>query len=306
MRSIRMSGYAVLGVLVLAGSGPGSHPTYAAGQQHSNDEKVSSGLKSGEKSIGKGVVLVALTEAAPTAAAKAPAPKPHSSPSSFSWTGVYVGAHFGYGKGNADTSVTPLPSAAIFINLLPQTLHPDPSGAFGGGQFGANLQRGRLVIGAEFDISGSGMDGTTTVTPIIQNNNTPFPGAGFLTAHQDTTWLATLQPRVGIALVPRFLVYGTGGLALAHVNSSATTDFRPVGTETYPASFSKTKKGWIAGVGAEIALTHRWSVKGEYLHYDLGSESITANPVPPLPPFQIAYSWATTANLARFGINFKF
>jgi len=306
MKSIRMSGYVALGVLVLAGTGPGSHPTYAAGHQHSDDERESSGLKSAEKSIGKGVVLVELSEATPRAAANAPAPKPHSHSSSFSWTGIYVGAHFGYGKGNADTSVAPLPTAAIFINLLPQTLHPDPSGVLGGGQIGANWQSGRFVIGAEFDISGSGMDGTKTVTPIIQNNNTPFPGAGFITAHQDTTWLATLRPRVGVAIVPRLLVYGTGGLAFGHVNSSATTDFRPVGTETYPASFSKTKKGWIAGVGAEIGLTQRWSVKGEFQHYDLGSESITANPVPPLPPFQIAYRWESTANLVKFGINFKF
>ncbi len=299
-------GWLVFGVLAFALAGLGSRPSYAAGQQQLNLKGKTSSHQQGEKAEGKEIVLVASAESIPPATSTAPAVPAPAPSGSFSWTGFYVGAHVGYGKGNADTAFAPLPTATQFINLAPITLKPDPKGAFGGGQVGFNWQAGHIVVGAEFDFSGAAMDGTVTVTPINQNNGTPFPGAGFLTAHQHTSWIGTLRPRVGIAIVPRLLIYGTGGLAFGHVDYSADSDFRPAGTEHYPAALSLRKKGWVAGAGAELALSRRWSVKGEYLHYNLGSQSVTIDPAIPLPPFQVAYTWQTTANLANFAVNFRF
>jgi outer membrane immunogenic protein len=296
-------------VVALTLSGPVSRSASAAGQQQPKQKGKTSGYEQSKKVEVKEAVLMSRTESTPPASSSAPAAAASPAPapfSGFTWTGFYFGGHAGYVKGNADTDVRPLPDAATFINLAPTTLKPNPKGGFGGAQVGFNWQAGHLVIGAEFDFSGARIDGTTTVTPITQNNGTPFPGAGFLTSHQHTSWFGTLRPRVGIALVPRLLIYGTGGLAFAHVDYSADVDFRPAGTEHYPASLTMRKKGWVAGAGAELALTRKWSVKGEYLHYDLGSQSVTANPAIPLPPFQIAYTWQTTANLANFGVNFRF
>src|SRR5262249_22544196 len=70
----------------------------------------------------------------------------------FSWTGFYVGGNIGYGWGPGPTDITPLPSAALFVNLLPQTLNADPRGVIGGGQFGFNYQAGALVWGLEVDV----------------------------------------------------------------------------------------------------------------------------------------------------------
>jgi len=70
-----------------------------------------------------------------------------------------VGAHVGHGAGTADTNFSPLPTAATFVNLAPQTLHPDPGGFVGGGQVGYNWQIRHFVIGAEWDISGTNMHG---------------------------------------------------------------------------------------------------------------------------------------------------
>jgi outer membrane immunogenic protein len=296
-----VSRWLALGALMLAVAGS------AFGQQEANQEKEST---TAAPTSGQDAVLVALVEPGPApATATAPAPMAPSSAMapSFSWTGFYAGINIGGANGNGDTSVTPLPTAAQFVNLLPQTLHPDPGGVVGGGQFGFNLQRGVFVIGGEFDLSGSGIDGTKTVAPITQNNGTPFPGAGnHITVQQNTSWFGTIRGRLGIAPVPRLLIYGTGGLAFGHVNGTADTDFRPTGTEHYPASFDETKSGFAAGAGAELAFGHRWSVRGEYLHFDLGSTTVTANPAIPLPPFQVRYVWETTANVYRFGLNFKF
>ena len=68
------------------------------------------------------------------------------------------------------------------------------------------------------------------MTPIIQNNGTPFPGAGFLAASQRIDWFGTVRARAGFTPVDRLLLYVTGGLAYGNVSYSAQTDFRPGGT----------------------------------------------------------------------------
>lgn len=242
------------------------------------------------------------------AAAGSTQPAPLPSATSSNWTGGYIGGHFGWGTGRADTTFTPLPTAAQFVDMAPTTLRPDPSGLSGGAQGGYNWQTGHFVVGGEADFSWSRMSGTATVTPIIKNNGTPFPGVGFLTAHQDTKWFGTVRLRAGAAF-GRVFLYGTGGLAYGHVNYSANSDFRPVGPPgpfRYPASLSKTKTGWTVGGGGEVRINQHWSWKAEYLYYDLGNLSFTANPVPANPPFQVAYRWETKAHTFNTGVNFRF
>jgi len=226
-------------------------------------------------------------------------------PPTFDWTGPYVGAHIGYGWGSADTRFSPLPNAAQFRALAPTTLGPDPSGLVGGVHAGYNYQVGRFVMGIEADFSGSGMSGSTTMAPIIRNDGTPAP-SGFLSTSQETNWFGTLRPRLGWAVVPNLLVYGTGGLAYGDVSYSANTDFRPNGAAFYPVSISKTKVGWTAGGGIEYALSRNWTIRAEYLFTDLGSESVAANPAIVLPPFQVGYKWDTTINILNLGISYKF
>jgi outer membrane immunogenic protein len=251
-----------------------------------------------------GSVILASTVSALAAdmAVKAPIAAPIAV---YNWTGFYVGGNVGYGWGNGDTFFNPLPSAAIFVNLLPQTLSPDPKGVFGGVQAGYNWQSGRFVLGVEADIQAADINGDARVSPIIQNNGTPFPGAGFLSAHQRIDWFGTARVRAGITATDRLLLYVTGGVAFGDVSYAAQTDFRPVGTTLYAAAFSDTKVGWTAGGGAEWAFAPNWSAKVEYLYVDLGNASVVVNPVPPLPPFQVGYTWKTQEHLARVGVNYK-
>lgn len=303
----RFFGCLVLGVLVLTIAGQFSCPAYASGQPQTNDEK---------KTTDQQVLLASAAPASNPPAAPVPAPPPPAS-SGYRWTGFYVGVNGGYGAGRGDTDVIPLPTEVQFVNLRPVTLHPDPTGMVGGAQVGANWESGggAIVLGAEADYSATNMSASAIQSPIIQDNGTPFPGIT-TTGHnrvitrESTNWFSTIRGRFGTAIVPRLFVYATGGMAFGHVSYSADSDFTPAGTEHYTAISKKTKSGWTAGVGAEIGLWKRWSVKGEYLYYDLGNETVTANPSipfgPGVPPFQVRYIWETKAHIARGGLNFRF
>jgi outer membrane immunogenic protein len=308
MTSLSLARWVTLGALLLAMCGAFSRS--ANGQTQSSqpaDQKITDPAAD-QKLMAKANVLsfapVPATTNTTTTNAAPPSPS-----SGFNWTGFYVGLNIGHGANETKASDNPLPTAAIFVNLLPQTFSLDPSGAVGGGQIGYNWQHGHFVLGLEGDIDAAGIDGIAVQSPIIQNNNTPFPGAGNnIMFHYRTDAVSTVRPRLGFVLGSRFLIYGTGGLAIAHNGFSANTDFRSVGTEQYPANFSKIQKGWAAGGGVEVAVAWGWTVRADYIRYDVGSlPSVTANPVPPLPPFQVIYTSNTdSANLVRFGVNYKF
>jgi outer membrane immunogenic protein len=295
----RSSGWLALGTLILALGGP------LPGLAQRVDAQ-------GTKTIVDQNTLLAAVSTEPTSEAKAPANVPAPPPplSSFNWAGFYVGGHAGHGTGGGNMIVTPLPSAATFVNLGPTQLHTDPSGFIGGVQGGYNWQRGHVVFGGEADYSFSNMVGDKVISPIIQNNGTPFPGptvaGNSITSHQNTDWVSTVRARVGLAVTPQLLLYGTGGLAFGHVTYFGNTNFTPVGTENYPAFADKTKTGFSVGAGSEVGLVSHLTARFEYLYYNLGNEIITANPVPALPPFGIRYTWATSAQLIRGGFNFKF
>jgi outer membrane immunogenic protein len=227
----------------------------------------------------------------------------------FTWTGFYIGGNAGYGWGNADTDFDPLPDPATFALLRPTTLHPDPDGFIGGGQIGYNYQWKWLVLGAETDFQGSDIEGHEFLS-----NFQGISGAGngpgsFLFAHERMQWLGTVRGRIGFAPICRLLIYGTGGFAYGNVDYSASTNFGN-GNSTYPVNFSETNTGWTAGGGIEYALTNHWTVRAEYLHYDLGDQSRTQNQlnggVPAGPPFFVRYNFDTSGEIVRAGLNFKF
>jgi outer membrane immunogenic protein len=236
----------------------------------------------------------------------APAPPPECD---FTWTGFYFGGNAGYGWGNADTRFEPLPDAATFRDLEPTTLSPDPDGFIGGGQIGFNWQWNKwLVLGVETDFQGSDIEGHDTRSDfpdIFGVGNGPDT---FLFAHERMQWFGSTRGRIGISPWCRLLIYGTGGVAYGNVDYSANTNFD--NGITYPVKFSETNVGWTAGGGIEYAIGHHWTVKAEYLYYDLGNENRTQNQLflgaPQGPPFFVRYNFETTGNIVRGGFNYKF
>jgi outer membrane immunogenic protein len=110
------------------------------------------------------------------------------------------------------------------------------------------------------------------------------------------------------AAMDNLLVYATGGLALgasdygANIRRSAF-----LLNYTVPASTTTTKFGWTVGGGFEYALPKNWSIKAEYLYYDLGSASITGNLIIAgiVTAPQATYTFATRGSIVRLGLNYK-
>jgi outer membrane immunogenic protein len=240
----------------------------------------------------------------------APAPPPECD---FTWTGFYFGGNAGYGWGHAETEFDPLPDPVTFFDLEPTSLEPDPSGFIGGGQIGFNWQWNKwLVLGIETDFQGTDIEDSETRGPILDITGAPNNPDSFLFAHERLQWFGTTRARIGIAPWCRWLFYATGGVAYGNVDYSANTNFGAPSFlfATFPVDFSTTKVGWTVGGGIEYAIGHHWSVRAEYLHYDLGDEDRTQNQlilgVPQGPPFFVHYNFETKGEIFRGGLNFKF
>lgn len=227
------------------------------------------------------------------------------------WTGGYIGGHIGTANGSVDTTFDPLPTAAIFINFKPTTLTVEPKGAVFGGQAGFNYQSGHIVVGGEGVFSISKMDKSASATPIIQNDGTPYPGTGFISAGQKTTWMLHLRPRIG-AQAGQAFIYGALGLSFVKIEDSAEVDFRPAGTEDYAGLVDvSNKRGWHWGAGVEVAASKVVSVFGEFMSYrfpvSTQVESQTVDPTPAFPPYQMAFTWTSQpTTVLRGGVNFRF
>lgn len=154
------------------------------------------------------------------------------------WTGFYVGAHAGYGFGQAKTD-------------FPGFEGSDAAGFLAGGQFGYNWHPSR------FWVVGVVVDGTWLGNVKSDDVN----GRG--------EYMGTVRGRIGFLPMENLLLYGTAGLALAKTSQSAPFD--PQGQ--LPFQYNDVKFGYTAGAGVEIALNRNWSVFGEYLYADFGKSS---------------------------------
>jgi outer membrane immunogenic protein len=196
--------------------------------------------------------LAALIAVAPAEAAdiavRAPAPA-YVAPPASDWSGFYVGGHAGYGWGHDPFTDSELPinggvPGVQVFNIAPTTVTgPHLDGGVFGGQFGYNQQWGNWVGGLEFDISGTGMKGstgtasstgtvstvTTTTTAIstfpfiaTTTSTAVIPITNTLSRSDSFDLLASARARVGTLVWGNTLIYGTGGLAWTQFRSPFT------------------------------------------------------------------------------------
>jgi outer membrane immunogenic protein len=137
------------------------------------------------------------------------------------------------------------------------------------------------------------------------------------TRSQKLDFLGTLRGRLGWAPNGPWLVYVTGGLAYGHTETSASFAETSCGgvNANSAASINAWRAGWTVGGGFEWMIAPRWSIKGEYLYYDLGTVTVNNTltvpaGTPGLGPFfsvvTIASEAAYRGSIARGGINYHF
>ncbi len=252
------------------------------------------------KLLGAAALLASVSSAAIAAdlpSRKAPAPV-YAAPV-FTWTGFYLGLNAGGIVANTTGTVdTVTPNIAILAPSFP-TVSASNFGFIGGAQAGFNWQSGSFVFGVEGDIAFTTAKGTQSfAVPTI------IPGI-FVTgnAQAKLDYLATIRGRIGYTITPTMLAYVTGGLAIGGGSVSATAAAFPL-PFVWAGSAPSTRAGWTLGAGLEYALSNNWSLKGEYLYYNLGESKLVASEF--LLPSAATYNVKRDGHVFRLGVNYRF
>lgn len=231
----------------------------------------------------------------------------------FDWSGFYGGVNAGYAWQRTSDNLTgtdPIVSLAVTNGAVVSSVSPNPNGFIGGGQVGFNRQfSSNLVLGIEADISGAGINGTAAATG---NNGLAL----ITTGNQKIDLFGTVRGRLGYAW-DRSLFYVTGGFAFGNVKL-ATSVFASAGggcngtNFCQSASTTATNTGFTFGAGWEQALLNNWSLKAEYLYYDLGhlSHTFLFTQTGGICVGGCTHGFTADAdfrgNIIRMGLNYKF
>jgi outer membrane immunogenic protein len=219
--------------------------------------------------------------------AVAPAPAPECN-----WTGFYIGVNAGGQFGHSENKD---------IDDYWFTDKPwgyDESGFVGGGQVGYNYQWNWLVLGVEAEGGYMNLDGSGT-EPGTNQSGGPNVGSS------DSDFFTTIRGRLGFA-VGHWLFYGTGGGI--GVNYETNMDDKPEGVHAHEQDFNW---GWTGGGGVEYMLNCHWSLRAEYLRFELDKQRFSG--VWPSSGVQIPdgdrryrFDGNTEGNIFRAGLNYKF
>ena len=173
-------------------------------------------------------------------------------PPAFSWTGCYVGLNVGYSwarfqKSNVTAVGIPpvVPTNTSFADF-----DFDDDGVNGGGQIGCNWQFGVVVWGVETDLQVVDLE----ARQIFDNSIFNFPQAGAFDTDVKSSirYFGTLRGRLGWTVWPTTLLYVTGGLAYARVQSSLAFPTAAGAPNAFVNFDSQTHFGYTVGFGAEV------------------------------------------------------
>jgi high affinity Mn2+ porin len=204
--------------------------------------------------------------------------KAPDNPTYYDWTGLYVGGHVGYSRGNAQVTLTD-PSS-------PATNFGSPFGSLTGGvQLGYNyILPSRILLGIEADMS---FPNFLAADPAAWSRTTLVADTS-----EKIDYMGTLRGRFGYAF-PHWMIYATGGFAWSQgrfLQNPGVTD-----------DIDKTlhlHSGWALGVGAEVAISSSWTARLEYLYLNFGYAEVL------FPSGTVAGS-SFDIQSVRVGLNYK-
>ncbi|MCK1652107.1 porin family protein [Bradyrhizobium sp. 149] len=233
----------------------------------------------------------------------------------YNWTGFYVGGNVGGAWGSSDPSTSTVfsPVGYFAASSVPAintvgAQGVNSSSVTGGFSAGYNWQVNHAVLGLEGDINYFGFKGSATGSALYP---CCAPTSFTVSSQVSADWLATIRGRIGFLAAPTWLLYATGGAAIAEVKGNFNfTDTFSLATES--AAIRDTRVGWTAGVGTEYAVGGGWSLKAEYLYVDLGRSTVTSTNLTgfagtaPSPSNVYTHSIDLKSNIVRVGVNYKF
>lgn len=179
------------------------------------------------------------------------------------FNGLYVGVHGGYVW--QDTS-------GVFDNLGDATNLSgfDLDSPLVGGQIGYNYLINSFVVGIEGDASAA-----------IGSSDTLVNDATLATYEQlsaELSYLASIRGRLGF-VISDFMIYGTGGIGFGEFKFSENAPSVP-----FLGNIRFKESGAVYGGGVEWNLMQGVSLRGEYLHYDIGRTKLLPASLPDADP----------------------
>lgn len=194
------------------------------------------------------------------------------------WNGFYVGVNTGLSFDNFGMHTTTVfsptgyfvPSSVPAINAV--GVQPvKTTGFMLGLDGGYNMQFGDLVVGIDGDFAVNSANGSALGSAIYP---CCAPTGFTVSTSSHSDWGLTFRPRVGW-LMGDVLFYGTGGLAAQELRFREDfTDNDNAAVES--ATSNGVRLGWTVGAGVEVPIGPGWTLKGEYLHTDLGTLSVSS------------------------------
>lgn len=172
-----------------------------------------------------------------------------------------------------------------------------------GGQAGYDAQWNSLVAGVVADIDWTSLD-QSGLLGVAQT------ASELAKTRVQMNALSSVRARAGLA-VDQTLFYVTAGPAFGHFNTSSTlfpTLFPLPGFRATPdrAAVEDTWRwGVAAGTGVEVIVDPHWTLFGEYLFYEFGSDKIRYEPPPAISP-TAGTIFGYSAQVARVGANYRF
>jgi outer membrane immunogenic protein len=236
------------------------------------------------------IALPTASQAADLAVSRAAAPAPVFV-GSFNWTGFYIGAHAGYTRGSSTFTDTDRGGSAGVWNAPGDRFTATRSGLAVGAQAGYNYQINSLVIGVEADLGYLG--GSASRSSVLAVDTRGETKGGIY---------ATARGRLGFA-VDKALFFVTAGV----IGVDAGARINDTTPPTLTTDRSGFRAGWTVGGGLEYAIARNWTLKADYLYYDLGGKLVSGQQDGvPGAARNFAFDASGKGHIARLGVNYLF
>jgi len=222
----------------------------------------------------------------------APAP-----PAECNWTGFYIGLNVGGQFGHAEDKDLDGYNDFRIYSSVDRPWGYDESGVVAGGQVGYNYQWNWLVLGVEAEGGYMNLDGSGLEPDPIGRND--------VLGKSESDFFTTIRGRLGFAF-GHWLFYGTGGGIGVNWETRVVDDCNTgnCGLGLIDAHKQEFDWGWTGGGGIEYMLNCHWTIRGEYLRYQLDDRTFSGTNT-----FNgVRYDWRASdaGNIIRAALNYKF